>query len=404
MQEKESEFLVDKGNEIEVIVKYLKPGTRLVYNVYDSDGNLIHPAKKNFHEDIIYKLLESGIEYLYYTKPVINDQYQYCNNVEEYLDQNIYNGTRAILLETQKKAVSTMKTIVQMIKNRQELKLNDARSLINNILHDIQTSDERVINLLIIQNYDDLTYTHSLNVGIISIAFALKLGLKENQIKDIGLAAFLHDIGKLKLPYEIINKADPLTTEEMVIIKKHPVYGYELLQNNSELSDHVKNIVLLHHEKVDGSGYPFGYKDKQLAEDVAIVSLAEAYDMLTTDHPYKNSISSREAFNRLLKGSGKHFHSNLIHRFINEMRNILLKENHFYSIGSYVLLDTHEVGMILSKVKDMTSRPQIEILINPYGKILENPQYVDLKFDQSRNILKALDDFMINSILASDNE
>ncbi len=396
----EDDIFKDSGNEIEVMVKYIKPGTRLIYNVYDSDGNLVQLAKEPFTKSRIFELLEAGVESIFYTKPVINDQYQYCNSVEEYLDNGVYQGPRTISLESQKKAVHSMQKIVETIKSKEAIELDEIRASIESIINDIQHSQGKIINLLIIRNYDELTYIHSINVGVIAMIFALKLGLDDKQVKNIGLAGFLHDIGKIELPCEIINKINPLTDNEMAKIKTHPVIGHELLKNNFDLDDSVIQMVLLHHEKVDGTGYPMGYQNEEISREVTIVALAEAFDMLTTEHPYRKSFSVREALVELLKDSGKHFNSNMTHQFINEMKNSLLKENHYYSIGTYVLLNTHEVAMVLTKKEDMDSELLVEVLINPFGKILATPLYVDLKMDSSRIILKALDDRLINKVLA----
>ncbi len=395
----ESEF-IDTGNEIKIIVKHLSPGTRLIYNAYDEDGNLIHHARVPFTLKKIYEILNSGIESLYYNKPVIGGKYQYCDNIEAYLKNKVYKGPRQISIETQLNAVKAMDNIIQTIKNKEVLDLDEARCLVDTILYDMETSDEEIINLLAIQDYDDLTYTHSLNVGLIALSLAIKMGFKEEQVINIGIGGFLHDIGKIEIPYEIINKLDKLTYEEHDIVKKHPALGYEMVKNDPKISSEVKEMILFHHERYNGTGYPFGLKGDQLNDSFSIVAIAEVYDMMTEEQTYRKIYSPKEAFAYIAKEAGKQFNPHIAHRFVSGMRNTLLKESHYYSIGSYVLLDTHEVARVLSKDSELTSRPVIEIMINQHGKILIYPIYVDLKLEGgSRNIIKILDEQKLKELL-----
>ena len=381
---------LDLGNKIQIIVKFLRPNTVLACPTYDEAGSVVHPAYTPFTQEDINNLLKSKIEKIYYSKKTRGVEPLYAKDLREYLDNKVYTGPRTISLDTQKKASEVAEKIVETVKKEASVDfIQDTKDVINCVLRDIDHSHMEIINLLDIQAYDDFTYTHCLNVGVIAMMFARKLGMDEEIVKDIGLASFLHDIGKIRLPYDLINKMGILSEEEFDLIKKHSRYGYEIVKKSTELSETVKKIILLHHEKYDGTGYPFGLKDNQIDDVVYVVALAEFYDALTTELTYKRAFSNNETLNLIVRNSGKHFKPELAHHFINEM-SMFFKESSYFPIGSYVLLNTYEVAKVVSKRSELTSRPGVEILKNKDGKKLSHPIPVDLEMDGSRHVLKVI--------------
>ncbi|MDH4127247.1 MAG: HD-GYP domain-containing protein [Spirochaetota bacterium] len=396
--EKLENIFSDFDDHVEVIVKHLKPGIVLASSTYDKNGNLVHPAYTPFTQNDIESLISSGIDKIFYTKFKKKLNTHSGQTLNEYLDNQIYKGPRTITIESQKNAVSVMEKIVNKIKNDNEFDVHDARLLVENIMNDLNNSDEQVINLLDIQAFDDYTYTHSLNVGVIGMVFARKLKLHDDMVKKIGLGGFLHDVGKVKIPFEIINKDGKLTSDEYDIIKQHVTIGYKLIKNKTQVDDSVKQMILFHHEKLDGSGYPLGLKNNQIEDYIAIITIADYYDALTTERSYKKAFTPRETLHLIMKKSGIYFKSDIAHKFANEMF-ILFKESNFYTVGSYVLLNTNEIARVISKDYEFTSRPCIEILRTQAGKTLSKPLFVDLNLDGSRNIIKVVDIFNLTSEL-----
>ncbi len=125
-------------------------------------------------------------------------------------------------------------------------------------------------------------------------------GLKENQIFEIGVAGLLHDLGKSKIPNEILNKPARLTEEEFEVMKQHSVYGYKILKEKDSVSNQVLLGVLQHHEKVNGAGYPMGVSDKQMHPFAKILSVVDIYDALVTARPYKKAFSQRDAVEMIM--------------------------------------------------------------------------------------------------------
>lgn len=392
---------IDIENEkvIEVVVDHIQPGAVLSHPTYDIRGNLIHGAYIPFSENEIDSLIESGIEKIYYElpenekdiSPVPEQKTDINKGLLEYITSGKYKGPRTISAISQAKAVSVMEKLVDVIRDdvNDPAIYNEARHVVEEILEEIDESDKLVVNLLDIQAYDDYTYTHSLNVGVISMLFARKLNLDDELVKDIGLGGFLHDIGKIKVPHELINKAGKLSDFEFEQIKHHAQIGYETIKNNKFLPDIVKKIVLLHHEKFDGTGYPLKLSSDQIDDFIVLVSLADYFDALTTERSYKKAFTTRETFNLILKKAGIFFKSDLAHRFVKDMI-MLYKESDYLEIGDYVLLNTNEIAVVVDKESDLTPRPGIEIIRNE-NKVLKKPIYIDLNRDSTRHIIAHLD-------------
>ncbi len=387
---KKEEAYIDLGDEIEMTVKFIKPSTVLACPVYNRAGDVIQTAYNPFSQEFLQELVEEGVEKIYYSKKIRDVQAVYTKDLKDYLQKNIYQGPRRISLETQKMAVSVTEKIEHTVKDNLPIDfVDETKELIDCVLQDLGNEYNDVINLLDIQNYDDFSYSHSLNVAVIAMVFARKLGVAKSVIKDIGFASITHDIGKLRIPYDIINKKDQLSTEEYEIIKRHSRYGYEILKGSKDISDQLKKMVLIHHEKYDGTGYPFGLKGDQIDDAVYILSLAEVFDALTTTLSYKLSFTPQKAFNLIIRDSGTRFKPDLAHQFVKEM-GILFKESSFYPIGCHVVLNTNEIGIVVEKDSDLTPRPSIQIVKNADGMYVSRSITVNLNLDNSRHIVRMM--------------
>lgn len=388
MEEKGFRRLPD--GRIEIDVNYIKPGTVLAWPTFDKSNNLVHLAYRPYTEEEIRDLKSSGSSFIYYTHQE-NVRAQYEKDLQSYLEHEVYKGPRTISLETQRKAVSAMQEIVQMIMAGRQLDFSDAKDIVEYVLNDIHTSKAEIINLLDVQKYDDYTYTHSLNVGTIAMVLAKRMNLSPQIMFNVGMAGFLHDIGKIKIPAEILNKPAALTPEEYNLIKEHPRYGYEMVKKSPNVNESVQRLILFHHERADGSGYPLGLTYEKLGNITFIIAIADFYDALTTDRSYKKALPTHEALKIIMKQSVTHFPEKVVQRFMVDMKD-LLKESNFYEVGMYVLLNTREVARVVEKDHVYTTRPVLEILKNSRGEVNKKPVRVDLNYDGSRNIIKILED------------
>jgi len=213
-------------------------------------------------------------------------------------------GFRSVImdkdLEPRKKAEAVKKYSQCMIKklsqNPTAENIREVKTGVYDIVDMILDEEETAGQLLNITDHDPYTYTHSVNVGILSIMLANRvLDRKVHNLKELGAGFFLHDLGKVKVNSAIINKPGKLTRDEMCQMKKHSEFGYQVLQKANQLSEEIGHIVLQHHERVDGKGYPRGLAKDEIHIYARICSIADVYDALTSERSYKKSMSPFDA-------------------------------------------------------------------------------------------------------------
>jgi putative nucleotidyltransferase with HDIG domain len=166
---------------------------------------------------------------------------------------------------------------------------------------------------------DTYTQGHSMRVSEYAVELGKRVRLSNKRLENLRMAAILHDIGKIGIEENILNKSGVLTEEEFDKIKQHPENGVKIIQDISFLKN-VSDIILNHHEKMDGTGYPNGKKQGEISIEAAILSIADVYDALTSDRPYRQALSKEEAIAIIEEGKGTHFHERLANEFIKMMR------------------------------------------------------------------------------------
>ena len=196
------------------------------------------------------------------------------------------------------------------------------------------------------------TYTHSLNVGMICNIFGRWLKFSDQMIKEITIAGILHDIGKINIDIEILNKPGRLTPKEFNIIKAHPLAGFELLKSQ-EIPYGIKMAVLQHHEKFDGTGYPFGFRKEQIHDFAKIVAIADMYDGMTSDRSYHKRISPFKVIGMFEKEALQVLDPTLLSTFLENIAR--------HYIGHSVILSSGESGKIVFINRKSPSRPLIQV-------------------------------------------
>jgi HD-GYP domain-containing protein (c-di-GMP phosphodiesterase class II) len=201
---------------------------------------------------------------------------------------------------------------------------------------------------------DNYTYAHSVNVAVISIILGISLNLSKQKLTYLCIGALVHDIGKSFIPKEILQKPGKLTPEEFEIIKCHSRYGYDFLKNYVDLSSYIKLIVLQHHERFDGLGYPNSIIGNKINYLARIVSIADVYDALTSDRPYKRAMCPSDALEYLMSNAGTLFDYDII--------NIFCKIVIPFPQGTIVSLSNGDIGIVEETFPNFPLRPIVKIL------------------------------------------
>lgn len=178
--------------------------------------------------------------------------------------------------------------------------------IVHSITETMLNNPDAIYNLLNLKNYDYYTYTHSVNVGVLATGLAIQIGMDRDNLYKLGIGAMLHDIGKSQIPHEILNKQGKLNDTEYNIIKQHVLSGYEILEKQKEFPTESLPAVLQHHEKLSGRGYPFGLRSEEIKLFGRITAIADCYDALTTQRPYKPPLTPYFALSIIVREKGDH--------------------------------------------------------------------------------------------------
>lgn len=221
-----------------------------------------------------------------------------------------------------------------------------------------------------LKSYDLYTFNHSINVAVISSAMGSRMGYSEERKNRLGIAALLHDIGKLYVPREIIHKQTRLTPQEWRKVKKHPVEGYEILNENN-CEPLIRRIALEHHMGYDRTGYPRVGGNYTVMEESHIIRIADTYDALTTTRPYREQLSPYEAVRLMQEGRGSEFEPSIFDIFMTVLGNI--------PIGSIVKLNTGEIAVVVDINEYEEDYPVVRLLKDEEGCRVNLEVLVDLR-------------------------
>lgn len=243
------------------------------------------------------------------------------------------------------------KDILSEIIATQKINIEKIKKLFGSIFFEHGRREYILRCLDAIRNWNEYTYYHCLNVAFYSALIGNWLRLPESDLLNVIEAALLHDIGKTKISNEIINKKGSLLSNEYKEIKRHTIYGFNLITKNMHLKEDVKNAILMHHEREDGSGYPFGYTGKQISKIAKIVAIADVYDAMTSERAYSRKSTPFEAFDMFLTEGVKLFDTYII--------DVFLKKIAPYYVGYKVKLNTGGIAEIVHIPSNCVSRPVI---------------------------------------------
>lgn len=227
-----------------------------------------------------------------------------------------------------------------------------------------------------LRNKDKYLLEHSVNVACLLVSFGKHLGLSKETLKQLAIGGIIHDVGKIKVDDKVLNKPAKLTPEEFEHIKLHQVYAKQIITNVKGLSDVSRDVCLMHHEKLDGTGYPSGLAGDQLPIHGRMSSIVDIYDALTADRCYKRGMSSAEAFKILLSLSGHHLDKDLVYKFINCIG--------VYPVGSIVELNDGRIGIVWTSNHDEPLKPEVKCFYSRRFKRYIEVSYVDLKHSSAK--------------------
>jgi putative nucleotidyltransferase with HDIG domain len=359
---------------LKIDLTYLGTDSILIYPIYSDSGEKILDARTVLSIEKIDNIIQKHGKIVYYSFS------EEMGNVPNHRISSALNKSREVMDE-----------ILKTDKISKE-KYKESEELIELILDDLVSSETDTIRLLKdLNSFDDYTYNHSVNVLLLSSVFSTKMKrFNPDELKSLLLGAFLHDIGKMKLDKQLLQKKGKLNITEFQKMKRHPQLGYEIIKSVASYNKVVQQVILFHHEKYNNNGY-YGLPYENLPIFPKIVSVCDVFDALTSKRPYRNATSPANALKIILSSMNKQFDYELISQFINILGPYVNNAKHFYGRHEICELSTHELGLIVNLGDKDILKPEVVIFCK-YEKIrnqinvkfYDRPFRVDLQEDTSR--------------------
>jgi HD-GYP domain-containing protein (c-di-GMP phosphodiesterase class II) len=299
--------------------------------------------------------------------------------------------TRKVIKKIYYNAVSFSKGVMTKIKSGEKVNIKKAKRIVESMVDQILEEENLLLGMTAIKDYDEYTYHHSVNVSILSVALGQRLGLNRKMLTELGLVSLFHDIGKIEIPNEVLNKSTNFTSDEWSLIKKHPVWGVRAILKLKGLDySSIRSAIVAfeHHLNYNLSGYPKVRRYQELDFYSKIVSVVDQYDAMTSSRVYSRiPLSPDKALSIMMERAGSQLDPLLFKFFINMVG--------VFPIGTLVMLDSKELGLVYESDVVFAERPKVLIIIDGKGQRVRGPVVNLTEKDDNgryyRSIVKTLD-------------
>lgn len=282
-----------------------------------------------------------------------------------------------------KKALKVVDQIFRDVRMGEIPSSEEAMKVVKEMVQLTITEPHALFALSMLKDYDNYTFTHSVNVSVIALAVGRACGASEEQLRTLGLGGLLHDLGKLRVDVDIITKPGRLTDAEFEEIKKHPRFGADIIKQMEGVTEDVMAIVIGHHLRYDRSGYPADASGQAVSPLVDMTAIADSYDAMTTLRSYQRPFTPRNAIARMREIAGTSLHPEMIEKFATALGP--------YPVGSLVRLDNNEIGLVVKVDTNNPSLAEIKLLFQADGQQCGEPYRINLGPSQPRKIVAEVD-------------
>lgn len=339
-----------------ISLTHLHPGMVTAKNVFSADGRILISADVELTESYVERLANFGILSVYIHNPYFEDAIP---------PEIISESFRVKLI----RAVQQ-----QFVAIRENKTWNPAQfvTMAEQIVSEVGENAQSMVQLTDIRPHNEFTFGHSVNVAVLCVMIGSALKCSTKTLIEVALGGLLHDVGKMKIAIDILNKPAKLTASEYRIMQNHAELGFEILRSAAAnvIPLKVMHMAFQHQEKPDGTGYPRHLMNEEIHDYAKIVSIADVYDAVTCDRPYHRGLFPHEAALLLAEGMGKQFDVDMLTAFLTRVA--------IYSIGSMVKLSTGEVGVVTEVPWGMQNRPTIRLMFDKNRNLFKEKTTIDL--------------------------
>lgn len=362
-----------------ILIEDLKIGMKFSAPLFTNDNNVVLESGVIIKDQIYNRFVRWGIKELYTEGELIpgeDDIKKTENSSEESISKKNY-------IEIYNRSLSAYEGFIEdVIKNKSYNK-----DLLNEVIIDILDLVARykndIISYMALENdkYDYLI-THAINTAVLAIIGGYELKLDEKKIKDLGIAALLHDLGMLNIPKEILNKKDKLLKEEYNIIKAHPITTYKQLSTLNIFNQEILDAILQHHEQFDGNGYPRKLKENKINLFAKIIAIADTFEAQITRRVYRETKTGYLAMKSVLAEAKNKFDPHVLRAFLTTLS--------IYPPGTLLQLNNNSICTVVSINSDAPLRPKVRIIVDEFGDKITNNLIKDLKEESELFIVNVL--------------
>jgi HD-GYP domain-containing protein (c-di-GMP phosphodiesterase class II) len=363
-------------------VKDLRPGMRFDQPVYIEGDNVLVPALVVIKDKDIERLNRWEIEEVYTEGNEAGGASEEVTTTRA--TAALFQPREERYLKIYRSAVDKVEAIFQDIVDATYLNHEPIDAVVKGMLDTLRQGKNEMVQLIVMGEWLERKLSASaVNAMILAAVIGSTLRLASHRLVQVATGALLHDVGMLKLGREILHKEGKFTETERTRMKTHPVLGYQIISKDMRYPEDIALIALQHHEHWDGRGYPRGLKGEEIGLFGRVVAVADAYEAMVSERPYRNSMIGYTAMKNLLSDNGRHFDPQVLKAFLESMGVI--------PIGSIVQLDNSSIGRVVANHAEAPLRPRIELLIDEFGVHVDGKEFVDLLDKKNRFIVKAID-------------
>lgn len=358
-----------------ILLGHAQAGMIVGKPVYGSTGQVLLNTGTEIKQQHLFYLNQLGINSLYVRDCRLNEV-----EVDDVVSEKVRSEGRALVAQI-------IRDVDSPSPNNKGINCREKEiiELVASIVEELIENRELTIQLVDIRSVDSYLFAHSVNCAVLATLMAAKMDFDCNSLKDVALGSLLHDIGMAAVPAKIVNKEGELTRDEYETVKKHPIYGYEIFKKSSLFKKEAADAIIQHHERNNGQGYPFNLKGDEISLFAHLLSVADAFDALTSDKPNRKAFLNHQAVEMLMSWGGDYFNLDVLRQFLSIIAA--------YPVGSHVMLNNGESGYVILNSPGYALRPVIRIMYK--GESLSphpSPYDLDLKKALDRTIVDVLED------------